>query len=167
MTITKIDGLESWGLPPGGQSREAKERALFEKEKGLDVNLNESSGGKALREARGVLVLKALGIAASAIEELKKKAAAESELSESDLNPLSGEIRKLKRDLKRMAVRADLEKLSTNPKATVGLKYVLSEKKGLRDLPGTLSLIEKFQCGELSAEKLLTELETRGIFDFK
>ena len=164
MAITKIDGL-NWEIPKGGQSREAKERSLFEKEQGIGVNLNESAGYKANKAVREATVLRALGIAAEKIEALKAKAT-ENELVEADLNPLSSEIRKLKRDLTRMTIKSELNSISTNPKAISGFKYLIKEKKGIKDLEGTVLLIERFQCGELSAEKLLKALEEKGVFDF-
>ena len=71
MATTKIDGLENWGLPEGGKSREAKERALYEKEQGIDSkSLAENAVGrdqKALRESQ---VLRALGFE---VDDLKRR----------------------------------------------------------------------------------------------
>jgi uncharacterized protein involved in exopolysaccharide biosynthesis len=163
MAIMKVDGMKNYVFEPG-QSKAAKDRRLYEAEQGID--LTESTAGDRNKALRAEMVLTALGKASSSIAALKAKAN-ESELSESDLNPLSREIRKLKSDLKRMTVKAELQEMATNPRAVSGLKHTLREKQGIKDLEGTVLLIERFQEGELSAEKLLKELETRGIFDFK
>lgn len=165
MAIKKVDGL-GWELPPGGRSEEARQRTLYENEKGIGVNLAESEQGRKDKSHRETMVLRALGIAADKIEELKKKAVTETELNEADLTPVASEIRRLKSNLRRMTVKAELQEMSTNPSAVRGLKYTLQEKKGLKDLAGTLSLIERFQEGSLSAEKLLKELEGKGVFNF-
>jgi hypothetical protein len=159
MAIMKVDGMKNYVFEPG-QSKAAKDRNLYEAEQG--IGLTESSEGDRNKALRLEMVLKALGSAGEKISALKGKAA---DLSEVDLIPLSSEVRRLKKDLKRMAMQKDLTALAYNPKALRGFEHVLSERKGFKNITGTLALIEHFQCGEIDAETLLSELEKLGVFD--
>lgn len=95
---------------------------------------------------------------------LKEKAEAE-DVKAKDLNPLDGEIKKLRKDFREYKLLADLRGMRENRKALNGFKSVIQDKKGLEDISGTLSLIESFYEGSLSAENLLVELEKKGIFN--
>lgn len=162
MAIMKVDGMKNYVFEPG-QSKAAKDRSLYEAEQG--INLTESSEGDRNKAKRLEMVLKALGGAGEKITSLKAKAM-ESELSEHDLNPLSGEIKKLKADLRRMTAKAELKEMKENPRTISGFKHLIREKKGLVDIEGTIALVEDFQCGEIGAEELLKKLEAKGVFAF-
>jgi hypothetical protein len=123
-----------------GESREAKERALYEKEKGLTI-LKESKDTDDDAKIRERMVLDALGVR---IDGLKKKV----ESKGIELNDL-----------------AELERKVNQLKNTVSLKE--SERAGnIGITEETLRLIDRFQTGKLSALGLLEELEKSG-FIFK
>jgi hypothetical protein len=140
MSKTKIAGLESWDLPAGGQSREAKDRALYEKERGLDsASLNESAEGQAALKKREATFMKALGIEVKNLEKKTK----EGSLELNDLVEIEKRVKVMKDDL---VLRESAIANSDQP-----------------DLMRAIKLYESWQDSKISVEELLEGIRDLGL----
>jgi hypothetical protein len=164
MSKVKIAGLENWELPEGGQSREAKEATKFRKERGLDgVSIKEvEPEDRKLQRQKNLF--ETMRWDCKEIDEKLKPLKEKSDLKGKDLNPLGSEIKKLQKDFREFKMLVDLRGMRENRKAINGFKSVIQNKEGLKDIEGTLGLIESFYDGLLSAEELLKGLEEKGVF---
>ena len=165
MNTRKIDGLPGWELePPSGKVIEEDKRRYIRE--GRDLVEAEPEEKKLQRQKN---LFESMLWGTKEIDErlgsLKEKAES-GDVKAKDLNPLDGEIKKLRKDFREYKMLADLRSIRENRKAISGFKSVVREKSGIKDLAGTISLIEDFQSGEIGAEELLSELEKRGVFNF-